>query len=1369
MDLASFQFIIPVVCLALILVFRYMDRNNRSLDKVKRFSDKIKGELSDFVEARSTEIRNLAIDMQVNLKTGKEILKRINHVEEDLKDRSELLNNLQKRVSEYDSILTDLSSATGVVEENLRRIHEESKFIDSVNRKISDSQSRLLQLEKRIPQLHEEFNQLNLENLSAAKSGVLSDMGSLKEKARAEVNELEARVRDFGEYISRLEAKKDSMEQDTVKNLEGVYHGWEVKTSDMTGHFTHQLTQNMAVYKKEMGQIEVLYQKKIDQMAKDALEFEHKSFEELKGVIAQKSKKALQEVDLHLNKTRAHYEDKTKKIYDLFEGLKSKTESFETQIGQKMEKANEILQTRYKEKLAQINSYFEKTTSHNNESLGVLKSQIDEFIKESTGKLKTSDAEVNSKIKEISSRITEISKDSTAIYGQLSQKLEKDNHDFSQRMTKLSDEMFKGFEQKKNLLNKELLSLNDQFIKLQAKVKDNDAVMHEKISSTNQALENFTKQVKEKTVLIKEELQSKVLGNLDKELKHFEEDMLYRIGKIEEVNVDIEKMDQNIQELIEAKKDEQLRVFENFCKDLESRWLDEEKQYQANLVRIQGEINNVDKEVEDLKSKAYDNVSEKLQIFEDDFFADLKARNDKWQALLADWQSKAEKRLGELENNTQTEGQKAFNLFLEKLDSKMVQLKAETEHQFTGAQKNVESALARIEADITSSDEKVIAIKEDLVSKITQVKSQAMENLTKDIGIFQNKLHLLLDDNKKYWEKEMAEHQGLVEKGAQKLKNLYEKSQGEFSQAESELSEKLKNLLLDSNKRLLSHKDNVNAMIIKTDEVLRSEITRVGNELKAQSQVVEKESTQNLQKNKSDLDAALAKQQLLLEEGQAKADKLSKEIEGRFKNYDSELGLRLREALDKSSALVSSQKSEMEMLLADYEDTIRNELKVSEDSLNKNILELNQKYEKIVTKLDAKGTKLQEKFEALEGKGGELREKFTLLNQDVRALSKDIRDISKEALIEFKDEVGVVNSQLIDMRDKISGEVEDKLIQIKSDIETRETNLQKNIDRNFSLADDKYKRIMDNLVAIDKQQKNFTAQTKLFERADTLKIALQEDIEELKSTIIKINADKKRVETIEGELIKAQKLADDASVKFNRFMVEKRRIDALEKSFDQILKLSSSIENQLDSVTTAHDTLQQIKIKIKELEETEDKVSQKILRLEKKGSVIDSTIQSVDKNFKTLEDLEFQLNALKVNMEEYPPKLLSIGQQVNQLLDNKNKADKAIDLLERLDNTISDIEARTEKLQTAREWLSRTETRLETINKDAHDQLNLLRDLVDKNDLSAGAKNGAPSLDKRQMIIKLARQGWSVKEISKVTKTSVGEVELILELAPQKR
>jgi DNA-binding NarL/FixJ family response regulator len=87
-------------------------------------------------------------------------------------------------------------------------------------------------------------------------------------------------------------------------------------------------------------------------------------------------------------------------------------------------------------------------------------------------------------------------------------------------------------------------------------------------------------------------------------------------------------------------------------------------------------------------------------------------------------------------------------------------------------------------------------------------------------------------------------------------------------------------------------------------------------------------------------------------------------------------------------------------------------------------------------------------------------------------------------------------------------------------------------------------------------------------------------------------------------------------------------------------------------------------------------------------------------------------------------------------------------------------------MQTAREWLARTETRLEEISKQSQDQLKLLGDLL-KQDSAAKKTRGAPPIGIRENVVKLAHQGWKVDEIARALHLSRGEVELILEL-PQK-
>jgi hypothetical protein len=67
--------------------------------------------------------------------------------------------------------------------------------------------------------------------------------------------------------------------------------------------------------------------------------------------------------------------------------------------------------------------------------------------------------------------------------------------------------------------------------------------------------------------------------------------------------------------------------FRLFGKDLADRQRAFEEEIRSeSTARVRGSMESVEKEVNALKASAYQNVSEKLKVFEDEFFADLKSR-----------------------------------------------------------------------------------------------------------------------------------------------------------------------------------------------------------------------------------------------------------------------------------------------------------------------------------------------------------------------------------------------------------------------------------------------------------------------------------------------------------------------------------------------------------------------------------------------------------------------------------------------------------------------------------------------------------------------------------------------------------------------
>jgi chromosome segregation ATPase len=223
----------------------------------------------------------------------------------------------------------------------------------------------------------------------------------------------------------------------------------------------------------------------------------------------------------------------------------------------------------------------------------------------------------------------------------------------------------------------------------------------------------------------------------------------------------------------------------------------------------------------------------------------------------------------------------------------------------------------------------------------------------------------------------------------------------------------------------------------------------------------------------------------------------------------------------------------------------------------------------------------------------------------------------------------------------------------------------------------------------------------------------------------------------------------------------------MEGDFKKIVALSREVDLKMDTLTSSNDSLQQIQARIRQFEELGKAVETGFERLEKKKEVLSVTSEGVDRTFQRLEGLEKNLQEADKETEALALKVQSLRGEFDLLAANKKDADSAMEIVGKLTGVLSDLEARMEKAQGAREWLARTETRFQEVAQAAQEQVRLMESIVKAESKKEKPDRGAPPLDKRETVVKLSHQGWSVQEISRVTQLSRGEVELILELAPK--
>jgi len=131
-----------------LIVYRQLDRHNRSLEKVRKYGERLKEDLASFVAQKETAVKDYAIELDVQQRAAKELLKRLVLTEEELAAKSEAVAKIDERITAYDESLAELMKMTARAQENLNRIREESAFTDGLLKRLRDAKEQMDSLTK---------------------------------------------------------------------------------------------------------------------------------------------------------------------------------------------------------------------------------------------------------------------------------------------------------------------------------------------------------------------------------------------------------------------------------------------------------------------------------------------------------------------------------------------------------------------------------------------------------------------------------------------------------------------------------------------------------------------------------------------------------------------------------------------------------------------------------------------------------------------------------------------------------------------------------------------------------------------------------------------------------------------------------------------------------------------------------------------------------------------------------------------------------------------------------------------------------------------------------------------------------------------
>ena len=181
---------------SLILVFRYLDKDNRSIEGAKRYIDNAKSQFDKYFQDNSKKIQDAEIELETKQSVAIAAIKRLESIQEEVVTKADSfqgnidsISTMEKQLSQYSEVLNDLIEMTANVEENLQRLQTESRFLDKTTKKITSQKSLLDSLENRIPNIISDFKNENLAQLDQVSKDLQEKLKSLSEQLETQTKQ----------------------------------------------------------------------------------------------------------------------------------------------------------------------------------------------------------------------------------------------------------------------------------------------------------------------------------------------------------------------------------------------------------------------------------------------------------------------------------------------------------------------------------------------------------------------------------------------------------------------------------------------------------------------------------------------------------------------------------------------------------------------------------------------------------------------------------------------------------------------------------------------------------------------------------------------------------------------------------------------------------------------------------------------------------------------------------------------------------------------------------------------------------------------------------------------------------------------------
>ena len=566
------------ITLILLLAYRVLDRDNRSLEKVKKYADKLREEMASYADLRSEDLKAYAIDLEVHQKAAKEVLRRVQLAEEALNSRAEQIGGMAARISEYDKALAELKDMSVKVDENLGIIHDESAFVDGVARTLKSSKAEIESLKASIPGIREGIAADSKDMMDDLRAAFSAEVRSALDDAQAQVEALRERAEEGTAAVAETNAE-------AVRAAEERFRAIDAQLTD--------------AFKRARAEGEKL---------------EDSSFQKLQGQIEARGAKLGEAIEERFNTLRDQAKEKIAETQGMIKSFKAD-----------WRKEAEAL-------------------------IAEAKVDAQDAVERSAARLEQTEAKVaqaEALYEERYSRVeAKAHETAQAVQAKVRDQLKAYQEDAAAKQAAIRASMKEGLSETKAEAESAARELAESLSSFRSQVDETASGQAARITALNASLSAAEKMADAAIAALSAkftdrgaDLERRVLAGFEARASELREVVEQGLSRLEGVRLDADRMEAALRDSMAGVERRVEEDFSLFGKDLAARQAAFENEFRGDSARVKSAVKDLESDLNALKSKAYADVSEKLKIFEDEFFDDLRSRSEDANEKFAVWRA----------------------------------------------------------------------------------------------------------------------------------------------------------------------------------------------------------------------------------------------------------------------------------------------------------------------------------------------------------------------------------------------------------------------------------------------------------------------------------------------------------------------------------------------------------------------------------------------------------------------------------------------------------------------------------------------------------------------------------------------------------